>query len=475
MQHIMKFPFKLRTNIQSSGSSLRPTPAPYNRTSAHELVDGNRMDASTWLLDGYLVMLNTYPCHRRIIFKHDVPQKLGFSSDDRELLILVEKEFLRWLRIDRRYPWEQINTGVRNHFKALVRFMAMRGISRLSDITPGAFGEFLVYPRTLSRGYTAKRRLFVRQLHEEFFHGTLPDGPLFHPADFEPPALKKSDLNDEVSDDAEEAQSSEETAELAAPDTRTMPLTEDMFLRILEGSLNFIRANKCDLLKAVREFAETGDADMGFFEGFPCLKGVQKYKLDRVLVEFQRACYVVISATLIGRSNEYFEIGRFDKCYVPTDVQGEISHGVMIPWSKRHDQKRYLVRGRGTPFTVEAIKALDELVAAHPATRNSQYLFCRFSQHNRSAPAGALLGPYSMGRGIPIFLRRTIGLSRDEAAEVHPHRFRSTAIVNLCCVTNGVIAAWFETRHASLKQLCDYALAATNWLGIEDNLDELAA
>jgi hypothetical protein len=42
-------------------------------------------------------------------------------------------------------------------------------------------------------------------------------------------------------------------------------------------------------------------------------------------------------------------------------------------------------------------------------------------------------------------------------------------------VTNGVIAAWFETRHASLKQLCDYALAATNWLGIEDNLDELAA
>jgi hypothetical protein len=472
----MKSSLKLKINNRSGRAVSNMTPVPYKGTPDCDMVDGNRMDARIWALDGYLMRLNAYPCQRWINFDADVPEKLGFSSDARESLILVEKEHIRWLRTEKRSPWEQINNGTRTHFRALARFMAMRGYCRLSDFTPGAFAEFMEYPRVFSDSHKARRQLLGRQLHEQFLLGTLPDGPLFNPADHEP---ESSDSADGTSDDFEDAEPNVSSARRSFLNSRnsTMPFDEDTFLRILSGSINFIRTIKGDLLKAVQEFTETDDADMDNFKNLACLKHVRKSQLERVLLEFQRACFIVISSTLIGRSNEYLEIGRLGKCWVPTTVDGETSHGIMIPWSKRRDGQRYLVRGRGTALTVEAIRALDEIVAAHPGTRNSQHLFCRFSSAEAygGGPPGSLLTPDAMAMGLRTFLKRTVGLSEDEVAKVHPHRFRSTAIVNLCCVKNGVLAAWFEARHASLKQLCDYALAATDWLGIEDTLDEMAA
>jgi hypothetical protein len=454
------------------------TPLPYRATPGSEMVDGNRMDARKWILGDELVMLNAIPCRRLVDFYADVPEGLRFSHDDRERLILVEKEFLRRLRIERLSSWGYLNQTTRSHFRALVRFMAKRGHSCLRDLTPEAVLDFLVYPKKTGPGRIQQRRFFMCQIYEQFLRGNLPDGLCFDPADHESDAPETEGSIDENPGQPRPGRLNRgaDHSRFGSPRNLTMPLDEGLFLRILAGASDFIRTIKGDLLEAVHEFAETGEADMERFRGLPCLQNIWKLELECLLREFQRACYIVISSTLIGRSNEYVEIERYAKCYVPTLVNGETSHGVMIPWSKRRDQKRILTRGRGTPLTVEAIKALDEIVAAHPGTRNSKYLFCRFSgELYGSGPVGALLTAGTMTHGIRKFLDRIVGLSKDEVTEVHPHRFRSTAIVNLCCVENGVIAAWIEARHASLNELCNYALAATNWLGIEQALDKMAA
>jgi hypothetical protein len=471
--------FTPRIAVASDPRSATGNAAPFSATPGSELIDGNRMDSRVWFLDGYLTTPNLQIGERSINFDSEVPEALCFSYRDRETLITVEKELLKWLRQIKLCSWEYMAGATRCHFRMLMRFMSERDYARLGDITPQAAHDFIEYPKKTGVRYAGSRGLFLRRLHELWLDGLLPDGLRFYLHDHESESLERAGCDGGAADGSEavydEDEDDEDQSEFMDPRNETEPFDEDTFLRMLGASLKFIRAIKNDLIQALHELEMTGNCDIERFRDFPYLRGIKRLGLNRLLREFQRACYIIIASSLIGRSNEYLGIGRVSKCYKPEMVDGEESHVILIPWSKRRDKERPLARGRGTELTVEAIRALDEIVSAHPATRNSPYLFCRFRKTYRTGPTGGPVSRNNINAGLRVFLKGIAGFSSDEIREVHPHRFRSTAIVNLCCVENGVIAAWIEARHESIDELCNYALAAKGWMGIEDNLNAMAA
>jgi hypothetical protein len=449
---------------------------PYDRTSDAALIDGNRMDARSWTFDDYMTVPNEPASSRKIDFYQVFPEMLGFDEFDRETLIQVNKEFIRTLRCDLTLTWGHILADTQVHFRSLGRFMAKRGCNRIGDLTPEAAHAFLSFPRVMSVAFTRGRKKFLERIHIFFMKGILPDGLIFNPAEYKPEkqVLPNAGIATSANDNCDDEDDEEEIEEQQNLRNETMPLKEEVFLTTLASAITFIRFVKPKLLEAVSDLAENRPVDMAPFRQYPILRRLHNQGLDQMLLYFQKAVYIVIASSLIGRSNEYLEMGRLKDCYKPGEVDGEPCYNFEISWSKRKDHQRPIVEGRGNALTLEAITALDAIVAAHPATRDSHYLFCRFPKAKRDGVAAGLpVGRAGHNKGMKTFLRNIVGLSQKEADEIHSHRFRSSAIVNLCCVPDGVIAAWIEARHTSLKDLCDYALAATKWLGIEANLDAI--
>jgi hypothetical protein len=447
-------------------------PTPYQRTPDDYEVDGNRMDAPVWKYGAYFIGSGAAPHQTETDFYANFPGSLIFSNQGREDLIWTYREFIKIQRQELCTGWKSINQ-LKVRFRILWKFMSSRKIVQINHITPQDVVDLLAIVSVSQR---KRVRLMLKQLYAFRHFGLIPDGLSFDPDGCGDVSDGREDAHSEdASGDAEKQKEANEVMSAVISD-RTEPFDRHTFATILASAVLFVRVLRPELVKILKAYERSGVIDVGHLKDHPMMANIKRVRLQRLLYSFQRACFIMIASTLIGRTIEYTEMPRLKRCYYESEIDGLVVHNFEMLWSKEPGGERVLVTGKGTKLTLEAVQALDEIVEAHPDTRNSEFLFCSFSRQKRSGRVvGSAINSKGMYHALQAFVRDFAGFSADAAREVAPHRFRSTAIINLCHAKHGVVAAFIESRHSDLAETSRYALAHSNWLGINENLDALAA
>jgi hypothetical protein len=252
---------------------------------------------------------------------------------------------------------------------------------------------------------------------------------------------------------------------------KTKPISQAVLLPILAAAILFIRRWRLPIIDALCDQELGKPVDLTPFYGVLTKRALRRYGLGAMLGHMQRACYIIIASTVVGRINEFLDLER--KCHRVVSVGEERANYVALPWSKLQDG-RPIEDALAMELTGEAIQVLNDIITAHSIARHSQYLFAALRQIAKNAPEiGAPVTDSAMSLGIRRFLIDIVGMSKDSAKAICSHQFRATTLLQLCGVEHGLVVAFREARHHDIQETCRYVTSDVAQLGLVENVSSL--
>jgi hypothetical protein len=368
----------------------------------------------------------------------------------RDQLILVEKEMLKWEHDVYGNSWETTRS-TREAYKRLVRQMAASRIYKISHLTPDDAKVFLLGGLNRSKTFRSRSAVLLRRLSELHQKGVIPDGLAFDPSTLDV------------------GFGSSWTYDREAMNGRTKPLPDNLLLPALAASVLFVRRYRPLLVTALREVEQGKPFDIAPFCELANFPSVKQSGLGAILAYLQDACYIIIASTVVGRINEFLDLRR--GCHHVETVAGERGNYIDLPWSKLQGS-RPIENALAMNLTAEAIGALEDVIAAHPEARHSDFLFARLRKW-LSLEVGSPLSYDAMQGGLRQFLRDIVHIRPEVARAVCSHQFRATTLLRLCGVQDGLVVAFREARHTSIAETCRYVTSDVARLGIPANMAQL--
>jgi hypothetical protein len=437
-----------------AGFSENPHPSyicAYRPTDAMAQVAASCFGDDVWILDGHLRTRNTIMSQRRIDFNIDIPRSLQLSKEVRDQLILVEKEMLKWEHDTYGNCWESTRSTTRRPYKRLVKLMADWGIYRVSHLTHDHARVFLLAAQNRGRHSHSSSAQLLKRLFDLRQIGIIPDGLAFDPSTldvgFGSPWVNSKD----------------------ALVGKTKPIDDALLLPALAASILFVRRYTPLIVTALQDVENGRTLDLTPFGDLAFVPSVKSGGLGAIMSHAQNASYIIIASTVVGRLNEFLDLRR--GCHHVKTVSGECGNYIALPWSKLQGS-RPVEDALAMNLTGEAVRSLENIIAAHPDARHSEFLFARLWRQRRLEP-GPPISDGTMRYGLPRFLQEIVHFSPEVARSIHSHQFRTTALLRLCGVQDGLVVAFRESRHASIAETCKYLTSDVARLGIPANMARL--